>query len=575
MRTTSEAKIREYRDRGWWGDTRIQDLFDANAHEHPARIALVDPPNRPELLGSLPLRLTYAEAARLADGYSLALTRLGLGRDDVLITQLPNVAEYPLLYVAALRLGVIVSPVPMQFRRHELAQVIRLTEAKAILTVDALKQVDHIGPVLQLKADLEASGHPLAVLSLRSACATPDTPSGAIAFGPAPLDQAGQTQLATAVKAAAVDADDIATICWTSGTEGVPKGVPRSHNHWYAISFAHLRGANIEQGEILLNPFPLINMAALGGCFMSWMHNAGTLVLHHPLDLPTYFKQIAMERPQYAIAPPAVLNLLLKNEAMLASVDLSSLRCIGSGSAPLDPEMIQGYHERFGIEICNNFGSNEGVSLISNAANAADPLKRARWFPRFGHDAIRWDPAPPVAIRTRLIDPDSGVEILTAGRAGELQITGPTVFDGYFRAPQLTADSFSADGWFRTGDLFELCGDPEDLRYYRFVGRLKQIIIRGGVKIAPEELDAVLAQMPGVLEGAVAGYRDPIMGERICAVVVPKPGADVTLEAIGAHFTAVGLAIFKHPERLRLTTQLPRNSVGKVLRADLAKLAEG
>jgi len=574
VRTTSEAKIRDYRERNWWGDTRIHDLFDANAHEHPARIAIVDPPNRPELVGSLPLRLTYAEAARLADGYSLALTRLGLQRDDVLITQLPNIAEYPVLYVAALRLGLIVSPVPMQFRRHELAQVIRLTGAKALLTVDALKQADHISMVLQLKTELATSGHSLAVLSLRSASATAETQSGALGFGPAPLDQAGQQELATAVKAAAVDADDIATICWTSGTEGVPKGVPRSHNHWYAISFAHLRGANIEQGEILLNPFPLINMAALGGCFMSWMHNAGTLVLHHPLDLPTYFKQIALEKPQYAIAPPAVLNLLLKNEAMLASVDLSSLRCIGSGSAPLDPEMIQGYHDRFGIEICNNFGSNEGVSLISNASNAADPFKRARWFPRFGHDAVRWNPPPPVNIRTRLIDPDTDQEILAAGHAGELQIVGPTVFDGYFRAPQLTADAFSSDGWFRTGDLFELCGEPNDLRYYQFVGRLKQIIIRGGVKIAPEELDTVLAQMPSILEGAVTGYRDPIMGERICAVVVPKPGVTITLEEIGAHFATVGLAIFKHPERLRVIAQLPRNSVGKVLRADLSKLAE-
>lgn len=307
---------------------------------------------------------------------------------------------------------------------------------------------------------------------------------------------------------------------------------------------------------------------------MSWMHNAGTLVLHHPFDLPTFFKQIAFEKPQYAIAPPAVLNMLLKNEALLASVNLSSLRCIGSGSAPLDPEMIQGYHDRFGIEICNNFGSNEGVSLISNAANANDPLKRARWFPRFGHDAIHWDPPPPVHILTRLIDPDDGTEILSSGHPGELQITGPTVFDGYFRAPEITAESFSKDGWFRTGDLFELCGEPNDLRYYRFVGRLKQIIIRGGVKIAPEELDNVLSQMPMVLEGAVAGYRDPIMGERICAVVVPKPGASPTLDDVTAHFEAAGLAIFKHPERLRIVSQLPRNSVGKALRGELAKIAE-
>ena len=164
--------------------------------------------------------------------------------------------------------------------------------------------------------------------------------------------------------------------------------------------------------------------------------------------------------------------------------------------------------------------------------------------------------------------------MLEAGQPGEMQITGPTVFDGYFRAPAVTAQSFTADGWFRTGDLFQLEGEPGDLRFYRFIGRLKQIIIRGGVKIAPEELDTVLSQMPGVLEGAVTGYRDDVMGERICAVVVPRAGTTPTLEAVRAHFAATGMALFKRPERLLVIDQLPRNSVGKVVRGELAKLAE-
>jgi acyl-CoA synthetase (AMP-forming)/AMP-acid ligase II len=573
VRTTPAEKIRDYRARGWWGDTRIHDLFDANARANPDRLAIVDAPNRADLVGTPAQRLTFAATAALADGYSLSLARLGLGKDDVLVTQLPNIAEYPALYIAALRLGIIVSPVPMQFRRHELEQIVRFTGARTVLTVDAFKGADHIGMALQSSATLAAEGITLRVLSLRSAASGNTLPEGAIAFTAAPADDPRRAALPSHCAALGVDADDIATICWTSGTEGTPKGVPRSHNHWRAISWAHLRGAGIQPGETLLNPFPLVNMAALGGCFMSWLHTGGTLLLHHPLDLPTFFRQIATERPQYAIAPPAVLNMLLKNEALLASVDLSSLRCIGSGSAPLDPEMIQGYQDRFGIEICNNFGSNEGVSLISNATNAADPMHRARWFPRYGRDEVSWTPPPPVQISTRLIDPENGSEILSAGHAGELQITGPTVFDGYLNAPQINAESFASDGWFRTGDMFELCGDGDELRFYRFVGRLRQVINRGGMKISPEELDNALNQMPDVLEGAVAAYRDAVMGERICAVVVPKPGTSVTLDAVCAHFEAFGLARFKWPERLRVTQQLPRNSVGKVLRGELSRLA--
>ncbi|HEX7375118.1 MAG TPA: fatty acid--CoA ligase family protein, partial [Steroidobacteraceae bacterium] len=411
--------------------------------------------------------------------------------------------------------------------------------------------------------------------SLQILCLGEDAPPGTLPFTPAALTDASRRELHAHYAELGISADDIATVCWTSGTEGMPKGVPRSHNHWIAISHAHFHGAGIQRGERLLNPFPLINMAAIGGCFMSWLHSAGTLVLHHPLDLGVYLRQIATEKPHYAIAPPAVLNMLLKDEKLLASVDLSSLRCIGSGSAPLDPEMIAGYRDRFGIEVVNAFGSNEGVSLMSNATYARDPAHRARLFPALGRDDVQWDPPVPVHIRTRIIDPESGREITTAGVPGELQITGPTVFDGYFRAPQVTAQSFTADGWFRTGDLFELAGDGRELRFYRFVGRLKQLIVRGGMKIAPEELDNVLSQIPDVLEGAVAAYRDDILGERICAVIVPRPGTEPTLESVCAHFQRAGVAIFKHPERLRVVEQLPRNSVGKVIRGDLSRIATG
>jgi acyl-CoA synthetase (AMP-forming)/AMP-acid ligase II len=563
MRTTPEAKIREYRDRGWWSDRRIPDLFDAAVQAAPDQVALIDPPNRPALLGDAARRLTFREVDALVDGFALRLLELGLGRDDVLITQLPNVVEYPALYLAAMRLGVIVSPVPMQFRRHELEQVTDLTGARAALTVRELKGGAYASTAVEL-----AAGRSLQVL-----CLNDDTVPGAIGFTPADVTPAARSRLREHVAGLDLDADDIATLCWTSGTEGMPKGVPRSHNHWIAISYGHWRGAGIQRGERLLNPFPLINMAGLGGCFMSWMHSVGTLVLHHPLDLGVYLRQIVEERPQYAIAPPAVLNMLLKDEKTLAAIDLSSLRCVGSGSAPLDPDMIAGYRDRFGIEIVNIFGSNEGVSLLSNAVNAPDPVHRARLFPRWGRDEVHADPPSPVQIRTRVVDPASGEEVLERGRPGEMQITGPSVFDGYFRAPQITAQSFTDDGWFRTGDLFELVGDEDPAPYYRFVGRLKQIIVRGGMKIAPEELDSVLSQMPEVLEGAVSAYADPIMGERICAIVVPRPGAQPSLEAVRAHFERAGLATFKYPERLLCVEQLPRNSVGKLVRGDLARLA--
>jgi cyclohexanecarboxylate-CoA ligase len=253
-------------------------------------------------------------------------------------------------------------------------------------------------------------------------------------------------------------------------------------------------------------------------------------------------------------------------------VDLSCLRCIGSGSAPLPPVMIRGYAERYGIEIVNMFGSNEGVSLCCGAREAPEPEQRARLFPRFGRPELEWPQRIARMIETRVIDPDDGAEILAPGRQGELQIRGPTVFDGYVGAPELNATAFTPDGWFRTGDLFEIDA-AGDGRYYRFVGRLRTLIIRGGVKIAPDELDAVLAEHPDVAEGTAVGYPDPVLGERVCAVVVPKPGREVTVESLQKYFRERGLAVFKWPERVRAVERLPRNPVGKVVRAAVAELA--
>ncbi len=555
MQTTKPELIAAYRQRGWWSDTRITDLFDAAVRSEPTRLAVVDAHNRLLLTGAPALRLSFAELDRLVSAFMLRFVDAGLKHDDILITQLPNVAEYVAVYIAALKLGIVLSPVPMQFRRGEFEKILPLTGARAILSLPQFKGAD---PTQDIVPVAQKHGAQLLLLGDK----LPQTDSAALRI------------LQQRVQEANVSADDIATICWTSGTEGIPKGVPRSHNHWLAISHAHFEGAGIRRGDILLNPFPLINMAALGGCFMSWLHAAGTLVLHHPLDLPVYLQQIASERPNYAIAPPAVLNMLLKDERLLAQTDLTSLRSIGSGSAPLDPLMIRGFRERFGIEIVNMFGSNEGMSLASGPDHTSDPMQRATFFPRFGRKEVHWPQRAAALIETRLIEPEQGTEIIAAGSVGEMQIRGPTVFDGYFRAPELTAAAFTADGYFRTGDLFEIADDRDALRFYRFVGRLKQLIVRGGMKIAPEEIEAVLAQHPGILEASAIAYHDAVLGERVCAVVVPRPGIAITLESIQTLFRDAGMAIFKWPERVRSADALPRNAVGKVLRGELSGVAE-
>ena len=224
------------------------------------------------------------------------------------------------------------------------------------------------------------------------------------------------------------------------------------------------------------------------------------------------------------------------------------------------------------MTVMNVFGSNEGTSLFSTGEAIPDPEQRARFFPRFGAAGVDWPAAFPDKIRTRLVAPETGEEITEPGIEGELRIGGAMTFDGYWKAPELSRQAFDDDGFFRTGDLFEITPEAGG-RYYRFVGRCKEIIIRGGLNISPAELDVMIESHPKVREASCAAYPDERLGERVCAVVALRPEQELTLEELNAHLRAQDIAAFKLPEKLRVIDALPRNPLGKVLRRELAGVA--
>ncbi|MFM2411531.1 MAG: Short-chain-fatty-acid--CoA ligase [Pseudomonadota bacterium] len=556
MIVAGEEKRRQYREAGWWGDQTLADLFHANAAVYSGRMALVDAPNRADFAFGDPRRLTYAEMKSEVDRLAGALIKAGIGKDDVIVIQLPNISEFVSLYFAAATIGAIVSPVAVQYRSHELATMFRIVEPKAFICGTQAQGCDHVGVALPLLGDhtqLMTFG--------------PDVPAGAIDLSTA---TGNADVLAKHCAANPVSADDVFSICWTSGTTGVPKGVPRSHNHWVGIAPGTYVTSRLRDGDVMLNPFPLINMASIGGITMSWLRVAGTMVLHHPFDPQIYLGQIATERPSFTIAPPAILNMLLQNEALLAKVDLSSLRTIGSGSAPLAPAMVQGFQERLSLPVLNIFGSNEGMSLITGPDDVPDPVERASFFPN-GLIITPWYSNTPQRIMdSRLVPPEGGAEITEPGIPGELHVRGPAVFEGYWKAPEQTAAAFTEDGWFKTGDLFQI---EESGRFLRYVGRCKDLIIRGGVNISPEEVDQLLGGHPMLAEACVFSLPDPLMGERVGLAVVPREGQDVTLDDVTAYLREQDLAVFKLPERMFRFDSLPRNVTNKVMRSEVRDIA--
>jgi acyl-CoA synthetase (AMP-forming)/AMP-acid ligase II len=252
---------------------------------------------------------------------------------------------------------------------------------------------------------------------------------------------------------------------------------------------------------------------------------------------------------------------------LLEGIDFKRLSRIGSGSAPLSEWMVQGWADR-GVAIVNYFGSNEGAALTGAPVDIAEPAMRARYFARYGTPERFSKISTAAKIRTRLVDPETEREITERGVPGEMRVSGPTIFNGYFRNPEATARAFDDQGYFRSGDLFEIAGDRG--QYLMFVGRCKDIVIRGGMKISEVEIETLLLAYPGVRDAAVVGAPDDVLGERVCACVVPAPGAEITLEGLARWLREERhVAVYKLPERLMLLDVLPRNPVGKVLKREL------
>ncbi|WP_433663805.1 class I adenylate-forming enzyme family protein [Nocardia sp. CA-128927] len=552
--------VREYLDRGWWQPETLPELFQGRVDAAPDAPAITDPANLATLTGAGPQTLSWRELDERATDLAAVLYRNGIRQGDTVAILLPNSIALTATYFALWRLGAVATPMPASYRRHELSGIVTAADATAIITAGELS-----GRELACEA-LEVAGDSRTVFAFG-----PDVPDDAIALD-APADTADRERLRFYVRGLTISVNDRVTICWTSGTEAAPKGIPRCHGDWLAMAWGVQDGLHLTPESVLLNPFPMVNMAGFAASFLPWLLTGGHLVQHQPLDLPVFLGQIARHRVTHTSMPPALLTMLLHNEKLRTSVDLSSLQRVGSGGAPLPPSVVRGWQDELGIEVLNFFGSNEGVCLMGTPVDIPDPITRAQHLPRYGAPGVRWATRLAESTRVKLVDVTTGATVTEVVGAGELRLAGPAVFGGYLPGTA-TAEPFDEDGFLCSGDVFELCG--ADGRYLRFVDRIKEIIIRGGMNIAPAEIEGLLADAPGVADVAVVGYPDLVLGEKCCAFVVPAPGATVTLDGLIEHLRAREVASFKLPERLEVVETLPRNPVGKLLRRELRAALTG
>lgn len=563
MIPVSQEQIQEFTRNGWWGNETIIDLLLENAAATPDAEAVADPYNRPALIGGEAKRLTYSQIVRCMDRLAIHFERLGIKKDDVVLVQLPNVVDALLAYFAIARIGGISSPLAMAARDREMEHAIRMTDAVGIVTVKEFGGYDQ--------------------LALANGFRKTDSSFRHIILAGDKLDESALSleQMLSEDVESGVEPDyfesrqsgpnDIFTICWTSGTEADPKGVPRTHNHWISIARLVVEGVLIEKGYSIHGTFPVINMAGIGGLMVPWVLTGGKFVLHQPFEVEVFMGQIMKEDLYYTLMPPALLDTLAKSDQALAFAK-TSIKAIASGSVPLSPWMVKYYQDKLGISIVNFFASNEGIALFSGPRLFPKPEDRASYFPRFGGKGVTLNISDRVigGLASCLVNAETGEEINETGVVGELCFKGPTIFSGYWQRDDLTARSFNEKGYYLSGDLFSIEGENRDK--YLFHGRCKDLIIRGGYNISPEEVETIVSGHPKIQEVAAVGYPDERLGERTCVFAVVKPNEAITLDEIATFLDEEGVAKYKYPERLEVVDALPRNAVNKVLRRTLREM---
>jgi acyl-CoA synthetase (AMP-forming)/AMP-acid ligase II len=477
------------------------------------------------------VREAYAESERLAGAFH----RLGLARGDRLAVMLPTWYEASLAYMAALKLGVAVVPIVAIYGPREIGFILRQTGAKALIIPDVWRGHDYLERV-------QAAG-PLP--DLKQVIVIGERRSGAIGWddllAEAPTDY--PRDLARA--------DDVSCIIYTSGTTSDPKGVKHTHNtqlcdlHAARLAAAAGRPTPKPAGPAL-SVFPAGHIAGFLAMTRPFLGGGDVIFMDH-WSPEEGARLIEAHRVVSSVGTPIFLSSLMKAAEEIGA-DLSSLERFTLGASAITPENIR-WTDQLGFPSGRTYGMTEHPVVSTSAGES---------FEKRAYTDGRVTPFNEV----RIVD-EYGRD-LPVGEPGEVVTRGPRLFMGYVD-PELDRAAFLPGGWYRSGDIGRM--DAEG--YLTITDRKKDIIIRGGENISSKEVEDVLASAPGVVESAVTAMPDPVMGERVCAFVVLKPGASLTLEDVRAHFGRAGVARQKTPERIVVVEDLPRTPSGKVKKVEL------
>ncbi|HBC3288727.1 TPA: medium-chain fatty-acid--CoA ligase [Escherichia coli] len=528
--TFNEQRRAAYRQQGLWGDASLADYWQQTARAMPDKIAVVD---------NHGASYTYSALDHAASCLANWMLAKGIESGDRIAFQLPGWCEFTVIYLACLKIGAVSVPLLPSWREAELVWVLNKCQAKMFFAPTLFKQTRPVDLILPLQNQLPQLQQIVGVDKLAPATSSLS------------LSQiiADNTSLTTAIT---THGDELAAVLFTSGTEGLPKGVMLTHNNILASERAYCARLNLTWQDVFMMPAPLGHATGfLHGVTAPFLIGARSVLL----DIFTPDACLALLEQQRCTcmlgATPFVYDLLNVLEKQPA--DLSALRFFLCGGTTIPKKVARECQQR-GIKLLSVYGSTE--SSPHAVVNLDDPLSH------FMHT----DGYAAAGVEIKVVD--NARKTLPPGCEGEEASRGPNVFMGYFDEPELTARALDEEGWYYSGDLCRM----DEAGYIKITGRKKDIIVRGGENISSREVEDILLQHPKIHDACVVAMSDERLGERSCAYVVLKaPHHSLSLEEVVAFFSRKRVAKYKYPEHIVVIEKLPRTTSGKIQKFLLRK----
>ncbi|CAN7274952.1 cyclohexanecarboxylate-CoA ligase [Rhizobacter sp. LjRoot28] len=524
--------------RGLWHDRTINDDLDACVAAYPDKLALT----AVRVESGEVRRFTYRELATLADRVAVGLSRLGVERNDVVAMQLPNWWQFSVLYLACSRIGAVLNPMMHIFRERELSFMLRHGEAKVLVVPKVFRGFDHEAMARGLKSELPKLAH-IVVVDGGGA-----DDFDALLTAPAWENEHDARDVLTRHRPSA---DDITQLMFTSGTTGEPKGVMHSANTLMANIVPYAERLSLRQDDVVLMASPMAHQTGFMYGLMMPIILRASVVLQDQWDPYKAREIIRAEEVTFAMASTPFLADLTKvvQEDATGVPSLKTFLCAG---APIPGPLVEQARKALGSKIVSAWGMTENGAVTLIKLDDDD------------HLACTTDGCPLPGVEVKVVNFDG--KAMPAGEVGKLLVRSCSNFGGYLHRPELNGTD--AQGWFDTGDLAALDANG----YIRITGRSKDVIIRGGENIPVVEIESLLFKHPAIAQVALVAYADDRLGERACAVVVPRAGQRLDLAGMVGFLKSQKVALQYIPERLIVRDAIPTTPSGKIQKFKLRQM---